>query len=110
MIKYCFEFMSPVDIPDKVQVEISGCIRAKVPECCELKIDVCHGANRTPAFKNVLTEAEHLIFGDRNDDYGHPLDDFTCTASMWSAYLRHRNLLRPGAELRAEDVPMMMIS
>ena len=38
---------------------------------------------------NVLEEANKLVHGDRNADYGHPLDDFSRTASMWAAILGH---------------------
>jgi hypothetical protein len=38
---------------------------------------------------------------ERGKQYGHPREDFTRTAGMWSAYLGH--------EIKAEDVPMMMI-
>ena len=37
--------------------------------------------------KSVLLEAEKLVHGDRNEAYGHPLDDFKRTAMMWSAIL-----------------------
>ena len=37
--------------------------------------------------KSVLTEAEGLVHGDRNADYGHPLDDFKRTAKIWGAIL-----------------------
>lgn len=36
---------------------------------------------------NILEEANKLVHGDRNADYGHPLDDFSKTAAMWSAIL-----------------------
>ena len=57
---------------------------------------------------NVLLEANGLVHGDRNAAYGHPIDDFACTAAMWSAYLRRRY----GAhlpELKPEDVGLMMV-
>jgi hypothetical protein len=37
--------------------------------------------------QSVLTEAESLVHGDRNADYGHPLDDFKRTAKIWGAIL-----------------------
>lgn len=38
---------------------------------------------------NILEEANGLVNGARQGDYGHPLDDFTRTAAMWSAILGH---------------------
>jgi hypothetical protein len=36
---------------------------------------------------SILTEAQELIHGDRQKDYGHPRDNITHTANMFSAYL-----------------------
>lgn len=55
----------------------------------------------TTADQTALDVAKSLVHGDRNADYGHPLDDFTRTAKMWSAIL--------GIEVRPEQVPLMMI-
>lgn len=51
--------------------------------------------------KSVLTEAEGLVHGDRNVSYGHPMDDFTRTAKMWSALF--------GFNFTAEQVGLAMI-
>jgi len=50
---------------------------------------------------NILKEADKLTSGDRQADYGHPSEDFTRTAALWSAY--------KGVEFTVKDVPMMMI-
>jgi len=35
----------------------------------------------------ILTEADNLINGDRQKDYGTPRENFGVIAKMWSAYL-----------------------
>ena len=40
--------------------------------------------------ENILEEALRLTSVDRHIDYGHPLDDYTKTAELWSALLRHK--------------------
>lgn len=39
--------------------------------------------------ESVCEEAQRLVGGDRGASYGHPLDDYTRTAAMWSAILGH---------------------
>ncbi len=39
------------------------------------------------AHETILEEAQRLVFGDRQADYGHPFDDFTRTGRMWGAAL-----------------------
>lgn len=40
--------------------------------------------------ETVLEEAQRLIFGDRRQNYGHPLDDYTRTAGMFNALFGHK--------------------
>jgi hypothetical protein len=51
---------------------------------------------------NVLEEAHNLTSGPRQVDYGHPIEDHTRTAKMWSAIL--------GAEVTAEKVCLCMVA
>jgi len=39
--------------------------------------------------ESILQEAQRLIFGDRREEYGHPLDDYTRTAGMVNACFAH---------------------
>lgn len=50
---------------------------------------------------NILEEAMALTDGDRQDAYGHPLDDFTKTAAMWEQVL--------GVTVTAEQMALCMI-
>lgn len=59
--------------------------------------------NRT----HVLSEADRLVNGDRNVDYGDPISDFRTTAEMWSAYLSRR--LGSPVSLEPHDVAAMMM-
>lgn len=51
---------------------------------------------------DILLEAHSLVNGDRNKQYGNPLDDFSRTAAMWSAIL--------GVPVAAEQVGLCMIA
>lgn len=56
---------------------------------------------------NILKEAEGLVYGPRQDDYGHPLHDFSRTAGMWT-YL-FGDLLKDGAKFGPEHIPLAMV-
>ena len=58
--------------------------------------------------EGVLAEAQRLTGGDRQDDYGHPRDDFAKTALMWTGILRDK--LREGESVGPGDVPLCMIA
>jgi hypothetical protein len=63
-----------------------------------LRIPVYYGQdvvypNEVPPRESILAEADRLVNGPRQADYGHPIDDFTRTGRIW------------GAILETEDVP-----
>ena len=53
-----------------------------------------------PETVTVLTEAQHLITGDRNKDYDHPLDNFNKIKTGWEVIF--------GVELTEEQVGLAM--
>ena len=57
--------------------------------------------------QSILTEAQGLVHGDRNADYGHPLDDFSRTAAIWTVLLGGK--LKDGARIEPEDVGLCMV-
>ena len=52
--------------------------------------------------KSILQEAEELINGDRNAQYGPPNQDFERTAKMWTAMF--------GREFKSHEIAMAMIA
>ncbi|MFA5525937.1 MAG: DUF4406 domain-containing protein [Acholeplasmataceae bacterium] len=69
----------------------------------ELELDVYGWARATPAENDsILTEAQNLVHGPRQHDYGHPIHDWTRTAAMWSALL--------DTTVTAEQAVMCMIA
>lgn len=56
----------------------------------------------------VEDEAKSLVFGDREDDYGHPRRSFTRIAQLWSVLLGDR--LEDGEWITPEDVARMMVA
>lgn len=57
---------------------------------------------KTPS---VLQEAYKIIYGDREQTYGHPSKNLKTIATMWNAYIESAGD-RP---LNAQDVAVMMI-
>jgi transposase-like protein len=59
-------------------------------------------------YKPVTLEAHDLVFGDRQKSYGHPLDDFSCTATCWDAYLKHRMHSKLRANWKGSDTDLLV--
>jgi hypothetical protein len=51
--------------------------------------------------KDIADYAVSLVSGDRQNDYGHPLDDFTRAGKIWEAIL--------GVPVSAEQVALCMV-
>jgi hypothetical protein len=51
---------------------------------------------------DLLGEAADLVAGQRQQDYGHPLDNFTTTGRLWAAVLGLD-------EIPAEKVALMLV-
>lgn len=56
----------------------------------------------------MLHQAEELINGERQKDYGDKLPNFSQIAAFWNAHLKFK--LMPGHSISAEDVALMMIN
>ena len=74
-----------------------------------------HGKYKAMTFytpgKTVLQEAHELIYGSREDEYGHPRVNLENIAEQWSLYVRQKYryaLEDTGLLLDAEDVCWMM--
>ena len=50
---------------------------------------------------SILAEAHRLVHSSRGQDYGHPYEDFSRTAKIWSAIL--------GVDVTPEQVALCMI-
>ncbi len=40
--------------------------------------------------ETILEKAERIVMGDREERYGPPKENHTCTAALWNAYLDRR--------------------
>lgn len=69
--------------------------------------DICRaaGADLEPT---ILAEAEAAVYGDRQADYGHPRQDFTRTAILWTGLLQHK--LADGEHITPEDIARCQIA
>lgn len=69
----------------------------------EFVVDVTGACEAMSAEENILQEADRLTSasGDRPGDYGHPRENLTLTAKLWSPIL--------GVEVTAEQVALCQV-
>lgn len=58
---------------------------------------------------SILEEAMSLTSGDRNEDYGHPRDDFKCAIDMFNIWIEHKQGNGPPVRLSPLDHPIYML-
>lgn len=56
--------------------------------------------------ETILEEAQRIIYGDREQTYGHPAKNFENTAAFWRTWLLSKHGSTPPID--TEDVAMMM--
>jgi len=67
------------------------------------------GDSFTGDHESVMTEADRLVNGDRQGDYGHPRDNFSFVAHLWDEYLRARGIITGDGELDGADAAQMLL-
>lgn len=88
-------------------------------ECCKAAPDATADGYDWPAgaisrscpadLPETITEAaQSAVYGDRESDYGHPREDFTRQAILYTGLLQHK--LADGAYVEAEDIARLMIA
>lgn len=59
---------------------------------------------------SILSEAEAIIYGDREATYGEPGKNLETIANLWEEYLRARGLFNMNSDgLQPTDVALMMV-
>lgn len=77
------------------------------PEQPELPDATVDGYDWPQGAGSILEEAHTAVYGDRQDDYGHPREDMTRQAIIWTGLLHHK--LADGAHLEPEDIARCMV-
>jgi hypothetical protein len=81
-------------------------------QCFEMKGDLTPTLNFGKApeeAKSILTEAQELIYGDREMTYGSPDINLRSIGELWTVYLRRKRVVQGNDVISVEDVCQMMI-
>lgn len=71
------------------------------------KVPVAESQDVALKVPNILEEANALVHGARNADYGHPADDFAAVAKAFNAYVEKKYNI--ANLLEATDVPIFQM-
>lgn len=62
-----------------------------------------------PTRSTIAQQAEDAVYGPREADYGHPRQNLTTTAVIWTGLLQGAGKLAEGEYITADDVARCMI-
>lgn len=68
--------------------------------------------DRITSDRTILDEAAAAVYGEREQSYGHPRDDFARIAALWNGWLDASTTDDPGDEsftFRVDDVAQLMV-
>lgn len=77
--------------------------------CCIRGHVGCDGSCPSATPMSVLEEAQVLIHGDREKDYGHPSVNFAYIAALWTEYMRHNSMVVDGFAFNEQDICHLMV-
>jgi hypothetical protein len=92
----------------RVAGRVCDCPPETVPVCWPEDERTCAPGPALAADESTIAvEAQAAVYGPREGDYGHPREDFTRTAIIWTGLLQHK--LADGAFIDADDIARCMI-
>ena len=81
----------------------------QVNKLVEQRLDKTSDCSNKQIGEDCLVEAQKIINGNRQNDYGTPEDSFQRIADYWNSYLIHNGIMENDSPLFAKDVAMMMV-
>lgn len=98
-------------------LEVSGPATINLDELSQRAIDVemdqiAERARRDEALRhdNVMTQAQEVIYGEREKTYGRPEVNLQTIADFWTVYLKRKQVVQgDGLHITKDDVCQMMV-